>query len=189
MKRREVVMGLSALAAMPALLSLSADTVAQSLVSHETYTAKRGGSSQMFRLDMKALQFSSSAASVNIDALCDAGGKLLPYRIASFSAGAVSPQSRLFGFAMDQRALAGFRVEMCRAGRPSSTGSTNNSCLAGVESPYVSAQSGLYVLDVDRTGMGVVVSPLRPNQRLDDAGWLASRYDQTYMVFSISPVT
>ena len=184
MKRREVVLGLSALAGMSALLSFSANSVAQSLGSTDLLAFKRGGAAQMFRLDMKALQFASSAASVDIDALCDVGGQLLPYRIASFRAGAVSPQSRMFGFAMDQRALAGFRVQMCKSGRVGSGGT----CLAGVEASYRSAQGGLYVLDIDRSGMGVAVSSLKPDQRLDDAAWLAARRDQSFMVFNIKPV-
>jgi hypothetical protein len=184
MKRREIVLGLSALAGTPALLSFSASSVAQSLEAIDAYSAKRVGAAQMFRLDMQAMQFANSAAAVDIDALCDVGGKLLPYRIASFRAGTVSPQSRMFGFAMDQRALAGFRVQMCKAGRVGSS----SSCLAGVEASYRSAQGGLYVLDIDRTGMGVTVSSLKPDQHLNDAAWLAARRDQSFMVFSIKPV-
>ena len=133
----------------------------------------------MLSLKMLAMRFSSSAAAVDIDLLCDVEGKLLPHRIATFRAGAVSPQSRLFGFSLDQRALAGFRVEQCKAGRSSA-------CTSGVETPYRLPASGSYVLDMDNTGMGVAISAVREGQRFDDPAWLARRRDQSFMAFSVS---
>lgn len=184
MKRREVVLGLSALAGvMPVALSLGGMSSAHAVGTMANALAKRGGAidppGTILSLKMLALRFSSTAAAVDIDLLFDVEGKLLPHRIATFRAGAVSPQSQLFGFSLDQRAIAGFRVEQCKTGR-------SRACTTGVETPYRLPVSGSYVLDMDNTGMGVAISPVREGQRFDDPAWLARRRDQSFLAFSVS---
>lgn len=192
MKRRELVVGLSALAgAAPVALAIGfggiSSVQAQSRISPQS---KRGGAiglpGKMIRLDLLSMQFASTAAAVDIDALCDVEGKLFPYRIASFRAGAVSPQSKLYGFELDERALAGFRVEHCRAGRSASVGFP--SCNPGVEAPYRLPAGGCYVLDMDSAGMGVTISLLPDGSPTGDAAWLAARKSSSYLVFQISAV-
>ncbi len=192
MKRRELVLGLGSLAgAAPVVFSLG--MVVMSPVQAQSrlpVLSKRGGAIQlpgrMLRFDLLAMQFASAAAAVDIDALCDVDGKLYPYRIASFRAGAVSPQSKLFGFAMDDRALAGFRVEHCRAGRSSSVGFA--SCSPGAETPYRLPAGGSFVLDMDSNGMGVTISALPDGAATGDAAWMAARKDRSYLVFQVSAV-
>ncbi len=142
----------------------------------------------MTRLNLLAMQFASTAAAVDIDALFDVDGKLLPYRLACFRVGSVSPQSKLLSFNFDQRALAGFRVDLCKSsGRSTTVGVSGGSCTAGVEASYRLPVSGSYVLDIPSNGMGVTVSTMRPGQRLDDPAWLRTRAGQSYMVFDIAP--
>ncbi len=192
MKRRQLVVGLSALAgAAPVALAIgfggSSSVQAQARISPQS---KRGGQitlpGKMVRLDLLAMQFASTAAAVDIDALCDVEGKLYPCRIASFRAGEVSPQSKLYGFEMDERALAGFRVAHCRSGRSNSVGFA--SCNAGVEAPYRLPAGGSYVLDMDSAGMGVTISALPDGLPVGDAAWMAARKSSSYIVFQISAV-
>lgn len=141
----------------------------------------------MTRLNLMAMQFASTASAVDIDALFDVGGKLFPYRMACFRAGSVSPQSKPLSFNFDQRALAGFRVDLCKSGRSSTVGLGGGSCSAGVEATYRLPVAGSYVLDIPSNGMGVAVSAMNPGQRLDDPAWARPRTGQSYLVFDIAP--
>ena len=192
MKRREIVLGLSALAGMPAALSFAGNAIAQSVDPYAGSAAKRGVVIElpptMIRLNMLAMSFANSAAAVDIDALFDVDGQLLPYRIATFRAGAVSPQSKMLGFSVDQRALAGFRVELCRAGRSMTAGLNGGACMAGVESPLRSTLAGKFVLDIDSTGISAVVSPVKETQNFDDPAWLSARRNQSFMAFDLVQV-
>ncbi len=188
MKRREVIVGLSALASAPLALSFAGNAAAQSLIQATSSAEKRGGASgAMIRLNLMAMQFATTAAAVDIDALFDVDGKLLPYRLACFRAGSVSPQSKLLSFNFDQRALAGFRVDLCKSGRSTTVGLAGGSCSAGVEASYRLPVSGSYVLDIPSNGMGVAVSTMKAGQSLDDPAWLRSRAGQSYVVFDIAP--
>jgi hypothetical protein len=188
MKRREFALGLTGLAAsLPTVLSLGMGAADAAVVT-TVIGSKRFGPilppAAMLRLDLLTMQFSATAAAVDIDLLLDVGGALMPFRVASFRAGAVSPQSRPFGFALDQRALAGFRVGQCQLGR--GVGSGLGNCTTSVETPYRLPAVGNYVLDIDRTGMAVMVSALKAGQGFDDPVWLAARKNQSFMAFSVS---
>jgi hypothetical protein len=187
MKRREVITGIAALASAPLALSFAGNASAQSPIQVPSSAEKRAGA--MIRLNLLAMQFATTAVAVDIDALFDVEGKLLPYRLACFRVGSVSPQSKLLSFNFDQRALAGFRVDLCKSsGRSTSVGLGGGSCSAGVEASYRLPVIGSYVLDIPSNGMGVTVSPIRPGQSLDDPAWLRTRAGQSYMVFDIAPV-
>lgn len=186
MKRREFSLGLTGLAA-----SLSTVTGLGGIASANAAVATVIGSKRigpilpptaMVRLDLMSMQLAATAAAVDIDLLLDVGGALMPFRVASFRAGAVSPQSRPFGFSLDQRALAGFRVGQCQQGRSLGMGN----CTTSVETAFRLPATGNYVLDIDRTGMGVMVSALKAGQGFDDPIWLASRINQSFLAFSIS---
>jgi hypothetical protein len=188
MKRREVIVGLSALASAPFALSFAGNATAQSLIQATSSAEKRGGvSASMIRLNLMAMQFATAASAVDIDALFDVDGKLLPYRLACFRVGSVSPQSKLLSFNFDQRALAGFRVDLCKSGRSTTVGLGGGSCSAGVEASYRLPVAGSYVLDIPSNGMGVTVSAMRAGQRLDDPAWMRARAGQSYVVFDITP--
>lgn len=188
MKRREVIVGLSALASAPLALTFAGSASAQSLIQATSSAEKRGGASgAMIRLNLKAMQFANTAAAVDIDALFDVGGTLLPYRLACFRVGSVSPQSKPLSFNFDQRALAGFRVDLCKSGRTTTIGLGGGSCSAGVEASYRLPVAGSYVLDIPSNGMGVSVSTMKAGQRLDDPVWLRARAGQSYVVFDIAP--
>jgi hypothetical protein len=186
MKRREVITGIAALASAPLALSFAGNSSAQSPMQIPSYVEK-GGAASMIRLKLLAMQFAGTAAAVDIDALFDVDGKLLPYRLACFRAGNISPKSKLLSFNFDQRALAGFRVDLCKSGRTTTVGVTGGSCSAGVEASYRLPVTGSYVLDIPSNGMGVAVSPMKPGQRLDDPAWLRTRATQSYVVFDIAP--
>lgn len=188
MKRREVVTGLVALASAPLALSFAGSASAQSLIQATSSAEKRGGASgAMIRLNLMAMQFATTAAAVDIDALFDVEGALLPYRLACFRVGSVSPQSKLLSFNFDQRALAGFRVDLCKSGRSTTVGLGGGSCSAGVEASYRLPVAGSYVLDIPSNGMGVTVSTMKAGQRLEDPAWLRARAGQSYVVFDITP--
>lgn len=188
MKRRQVITGLSALASAPLALSFASSASAQSLLLLASSAEKRGGvSGTMIRLDLLALQFANSVQAVDIDALFDVDGTLLPYRLACFRADSISPQSKPLSFSFDQRALAGFRVDHCKAGRSATVGLRGGSCSAGVEASYRLPVAGRYVLEIPSAGMGVSVSELKANQRLDDPAWIRAHAGQSFVVFDIAP--
>lgn len=152
-----------------------------------TCAAACGGPARV-RIDIDALAFAGSFASVAIDAMFVTDAGLTPFRIAAFDRGAVSALSKPFGFEAARDGLAGLRVERRLDGDVPSQGVASAGLLGGI---HAELAPGRYLLALAADGQPVRLTDIGVTDVAGDAVTLrdGSVPPFGYVAFSVRSAT